>query len=205
MTDDSVIDFKMPDEVRALPKTNRANPSNLMPILLGVVFLSILVAIGLTFPVYEATLALGALIGLFLSCCVTEYPRGQILGQAGRLIKIAGVGAVLLCGVVAGTALFTQHKWTVLSHRHTLDCASFRSVSFSESKDAAQHHMRPTAHTLRVPRLLSRGHHRSGRGRSSSHPGRRVMLTLDVPCGCTRSTGQSPRLRYHHSMAETQP
>jgi len=38
--------------------------------------------------------------------------------------------------------------------------------------------MHPTGLTLRVQRLLSRGHRLSGRKRRSSHPGRRVMLPV---------------------------
>lgn len=86
-----------------------------MPILLGVIFLSILVAIGLTLPTDEAMLAIGVLAGLFLLCCVTDYPRGQRLRETSWLINIVGITAVLLCVVVASTALFTQHKWAVIA------------------------------------------------------------------------------------------
>ena len=43
--------------------------------------------------------------------------------------------------------------------------------------------MHPTAYTLRVPGLFSRGHHLSGRRRSPSQPGRRVMLPLGWSAG----------------------
>jgi uncharacterized membrane protein len=125
----------MPDEVSAVPKTNRINPSDLMPILLGVVFLSILVVIDLTFPAYEATLAIGVLVGLFLLCCVTTYPRRQTPEQASRLRKVAEIGAVLLCGIVAGTALFTQHKWTILAIGIPWTAHRFARFLF-ESRDA---------------------------------------------------------------------
>ena len=127
---------KMKDEVRSLPRTNRINRNNLIPILLGVVFLSILVTIGLTFPIHEATLAIGVLIGLFLLCCATAYPKGQILGKASWLKKIAGVCAVLLCVVVAGAALFTQHKWTVIAIGIPWTADRFARFLFG-SRDAA--------------------------------------------------------------------
>ena len=43
----------------------------------------------------------------------------------------------------------------------------------------------PTAHTRRVPKLLSRGQHRSGRERRSSQPGQRV--NRDVELSASRS------------------
>ena len=98
-----------------MPGTNRINPNNWIPIFLGVIFLGTLVTIGLTLPISEAILAIGVLIGLFLLCSVTAYLSGRMLGKAGRLIKIVGICAVLLCGVVAVAALFTQHKWAAIA------------------------------------------------------------------------------------------
>ena len=93
---------------------NHINPSR-WPILLVVVFLGIVATIGLTLPKYEATLAIGVLIGLYLLCCVTAYPREQAHGKAEGLFKLVGVFAALLCLVVAGLALFTPHKWALIA------------------------------------------------------------------------------------------